>query len=168
MTIPSLPRDEVRPPTSAWVFGALCVAGQLLQLGLRGVNDSSPLLLAFSAGLCALVVTWFAAGVLRARGGRVVVVSLLLALVAFVDVVSLCFADDVHGRDVVEVAISVATLAALFAYGRTDYFRVQQAYGGRLRVSLGGLLLLAAIAGGLGGVIHDPASGSGSSVQVEL
>lgn len=160
------PPDFVDEPPSVpgeiWVFGWSFVAEGALQLLVRGPKDDAVSAVA-SMALSALVVTFFAAGVLRARGIRLGIVAVLLGLGLVVGVIGLLIDPTVSG--VLAVAFSGLQAGLLWRYTRTPWFAWQ-----RTRPSAGPsltpILAVAVLAGLLGGLIAAPDAERGFDVQL--
>lgn len=145
-----------RLPDSAWVLGWLFLGGQVVQILQRGFNQSGPAWVVLSVVLTAVVVRWFAAGVLRARTGRLVVVWILLSL-------GLLF--SLLGGDLLVTAFTAAQLVALGVFSSTDYFRIQRTRNDATSVEIGGVLVLAVVVGILGGLT---AQSDGDNPPIQL
>jgi glucose dehydrogenase len=153
-----------RLPRSAWVFAWLCLAGGLLQLLLRGLSESDPIWVVLSAALSAVVVRWFASGVLQARTARLVVVWVLLCLVVLLGVVGTRSDADVPG--LLDLLVSVAEVIALGVFCATPYFRRQRTPPAP-RADLGAVLAIAVVVGVLGGATA-PAVGDNPPHQLRI
>ncbi|GAA4705743.1 hypothetical protein [Nocardioides conyzicola] len=155
-----------RMPSSAWAFAGLCVAGQLVQLAHRGLSRSDGVGVFLSMALTALVVSWFAAGVLRGRTVRLVIVWILIGLgtvlTGFGIVVDL---SDANGWDLLDLLLSLGQVAALAAFCSTDYLRWQRAHPDQPGPGIGGLVAVALVVGLLGGMT---ASSDDGSSQIRL
>jgi hypothetical protein len=168
MTSPALAREGLRLPSVAWTFGLTWVVDGVLQLLRRGVNDSDGLALVASAVLSAAVVTWFAAGVLRARGFRLVVVWIAIVLGGLLELLALADADFMDLSLWVMLAVTAAQVVTLRELTRTPYFHAQQAQRGRVPVDLGGLLAVAVLVGVMGGMTAPATGSDGQSIHVGL
>jgi len=147
-----------RLPGSAWVLAWLFLADQVVGVVQRGLSRSDAVWVALSVVLTAVVVRWFAAGVLRARTGRLVVVWVLLALVLLFSLLS---------GDLLALAFAAAELAALGAFSSTDYFRRQRSRHDATSWDLGGLLAIAVVVGVLGG-ITAPVDGNDAPMHLRI
>jgi hypothetical protein len=154
-----------RLPRSAWVFAWLCLGGQVVQLLLRGPNESDPVWVVLSVVLSALVVRWFASGVLRARTARLVVVWVLLCLVLLLGIAGTLVGVDVPG--VVGLLVSTGEVIALAVFCSTPYFRRRRARRDAPRADLAGILAIAVVVGVLGGVTA-PAVGDNPPAQLRI
>jgi hypothetical protein len=154
---------EARPvPGEIWVFGWSFVAEGALQLLVRGPKDDAVSAVA-SMVLSALVVTFFAAGVVRARGIRVGIVAVLIGLGLVVGVVGLLVDPTVSG--VLAVVFSGLQAWLLWRYTRTPWFawqRTRPSAGPSLTPILG----VAVLAGLLGGLSATPNADRGFEVRV--
>lgn len=158
------PPAAVTLPGSAWAFGGLCLVGEALQLLDRGPSTSDAVVVVLSVVLSALLVWWFANGVMRARSGRVIVVWVLLALNAGLQFVATMAAgvDGASGLAWLAVALSLGQVGAYAVYSRSAYFRSQEMLHGRAGVALGGILLLAVLTGAMGGLTQPVGQRDGS------
>lgn len=149
--------DHLELPAEIWLFGWSFVVEGVLQLVVRGPKDDAFSIVA-SVALSVLVVTFFAAGVVRARGFRLGVVAVLLGLGLVLGVAGLLVEPEVRAA----VAVGFTALQAwlLWRYSRTSWFARQRTRpsGGP---SLVPILALAVLAGALGGltVMDDPEPG---------
>jgi hypothetical protein len=145
-----------RLPVSAWVLGWLFLADQLVGLVQRGLSRSDAVWVVLSVVLTAVVVRWFAAGILRARTGRLVVVWVLLALVLLFSLL---------GGDLLATTFAAAQIAALGVFSSTDYFRRQRSRHDATGRQLRALLAIAVVVGILGGIT---ASADGDDAPMHL
>jgi hypothetical protein len=152
-------------PASAWVLGWACLAAQVVSLSERGATDLVSALI--SVPLSALVVAWVSWGVLRARTVRTWLAAILLLVVALLAVLGLVV--DVSLSAVVGAVASVVAVVALVAYTRTDWYAGLRGETQRGIPALRGLVVLAVVVGGLGGLTTAPGDeGSGFHVRVGL
>lgn len=146
-----------RLPASAWALGWVFLAGQVLQLLDRGVTRAGTSWALVSMVLSALLIAWFAAGVLRARPTRTFVVWLVmfievgLGLIAVV--VPLVTRTSVSGSSALGFAAALVEIFTLAVYCRSDCYLQLREGGSTARLpSLAGILILAALVGALGGI----------------
>jgi hypothetical protein len=140
------------------------VALEGLRLADRGVSRSGPVLL--SVILTALVVAWFASGVLRGRRVRAGIVAVLLVLGVLLQIAGIV-SGTVEPGSLLQLAVAVVQLGALRAVCRSGYFRAQQLPAACRRPAgpeIGALLALAVVAGALGGLTAPP----GDDVRPQL
>ena len=128
-----------------------------MHLRRRGPKDDAGSAV-LSMVLSALVVTFFAAGVVRARGVRLAVVAVLLALALVLGLAGLVVHLTLLGM--VTAGFSALQAWLLWHYTRTPWFawqRTRPAGGPSLRP----ILAVAVLAGALGGltVTQDPEPG---------
>jgi hypothetical protein len=155
-----------RLPTSAWLLGWASVALEVLRVADRGISRSGPFLVLLSMTLTALVVAWFAAGVLRARMPRLAVVWLLLAAGVLLQLVGLMRGMAGPGA-LLQLVAAVVQAAALGALCRSAWFRSQREAGRRgAGPEIGAVLALAVVAGALGGLAAPP--GDDAPVQLRI
>jgi hypothetical protein len=147
------------------VLAWLCLGGQLLQLLLRGPSESDPVWVLLSVVLSAVVVRWFASGVLRARTGRLVVVWALLCLVMLLGVLGTLSGAEAPG--VVDLLATTAQVVALGVFCSTPYFRRRRARPDAPRADLAGVLAIAVAVGVLGGATA-PAVGDNPPIQLRI
>ena len=164
-----LPHERAVPdrlPVAAWWLAAASVLAQGAAFADRGMKSDEGWTMVVSMLIGALVIWWFASGVLSARTGRLVVTWLLLGLVLVAESVSVV-GDALDGRagmPVVHLATSVLMLGSLWWFTRTPYFawqRTRPTHPGPSRV---GVLAVAVLVGLSAGVVQpDP---DGLSVQL--
>lgn len=170
--IPEQPADPVgtldqaapapdRLPDAAWALGLVCLVGQLARLAEVGITDLDTW--PVSSLLGALIVGWFANGVLTARTVRLWIVWFLFGILVPLQLLAVVHAglEGLAGWPGVNLVLAVVQLAALAWFCRSDYFawqRTRPAVPGPSRASL---LAVAALVGVLGGVIAVPETGNG-------
>ncbi|WP_028643795.1 hypothetical protein [Nocardioides sp. URHA0020] len=164
MTQPAVPADD-RLPRSAYVLAGLFLADQLLQLQDHGLSRSDGVWVLLSMVLSAAVVAWFAAGVLRARTVRLVVVWVLLGLAALLGVIGTLSGPDVRG--LIDLAFTVGELVALGVFCSTHYFQRQRARAPGPGAHLGAVLAVSAVVGLLGG-LTAPTDGDNPPTQLRI
>ena len=166
-TGPVLP-DPVpdRLPAAAWALAGSSVLGQAVAFAERGMKSGEEWAMVVSMLLGALIVWWFASGVLSARTGRVVVVWLLLVLGFVVETVAVV---DEAGRGEVgmpalHLASTVVMIASLMWFSTTPYYYWQRT---RPRVpgpSRSGVLAVAVLVGLSAGLLDS----GGAPVDVQI
>lgn len=167
-TIDSAPPAVDKLPLSAWVLAWLFLLGQVAWLFARGVNSSDALWVVVSMAASALVVRWFADGVLRARTVRLVIVWLALsATISFSFVALAIDATGATAADLVAFACEIAQLIALGVFCTTDYFKDRRAHPNMPRAALAPLLLIAVATGLLGG-LTAPAGGDAPPMHLKV
>lgn len=150
-------------PTSAWLLGWASLAVQLLSLVERGPADVESALL--SAPLSALAVAWVSYGVLRARMVRTWLAGIIMLLVAFFGLVALVV--DPSPFALLEALTGVVAFGALADYVRSDFFASRRQDPDRPGPDLGGLVALAVVVGGLGGLTAPAGpTGQGSGFHI--
>jgi hypothetical protein len=155
-------------PPSAYALAWLCLAGQVPPLAMRGLSESDGVWVLLSMVLSALIVGWFAAGVLRGRTVRLVIAWVVLGLAAlFTAIGFLADLSDVGGWDVLLLLASVGQVVALAAFCSSDYFRWQRANRELLGPDISALVAIAVVVGLLGGMIA-PASGASAPIQLRI
>jgi len=163
-----VPPADARLPPSAYVFAWLCLLAQLPTLASRGLSDSDGVWVVLSMVLSALVVAWFAAGVLRGRTVRLVIVWVLLVvgtvLTGLGVVVDL---PHTSGWDLVLLLLSIGQVGALAAFCSSDYFRWQRAHPPEAGPDISALVSVALVVGLVGG-LTAPADGKSSPIQVRI
>jgi len=157
-----------RLPPSAWAFGWLCLAAQVLALLDRGHSSADAPWVLVSMLLSALVVAWFARGVLTGARGRTAVVYVLLAiglLLHAFDAIASPSALDWLG-----LLIALVQLGALMTYTASDDYQAMRRAGGARPEAvehIGALLVVAVLTGALGGLTADP-NGNDSPIQLRV
>lgn len=161
---PTAGGPETQPvlPGAIWAFGASFVVEGVLQLLLRGAKDDAPSIVA-SVVLSALVVTWFAHGVVRARMVRFWIVAVLLGLGLVLGSIGLALEPTATGA--VAVAFSALQAVLLWQYAQSPWFAWQRSRPAD-GPPLGGILAVAALAGALGGLTATPGSTAELTVRV--
>lgn len=160
---PAGPADESRSlPVEIWLFGWSFVVEAALQLLVRGAKDDAVSAVG-SMVLSALVVTFFAAGVVRARGIRLGIVAVLIGLGLVLGAVGILVDPTASGA--LAVVFSGLQAWLLWRYTRTPWFAWQ-----RTRPSSGPslmpILAVAVLAGLLGGLTAMPSTDPGFEVRV--
>lgn len=152
-------------PGVIWAFGTSFVVEGILQLLLRGPKDDAPSIVA-SVLLSALVVTWFAHGVLRARMVRFWIVAVLLGLGLVLGTVGLFIEPTVGGA--VAAGFSALQAVLLWQYAHSPWLAWQRSRpsGPVEGPQLGGILAVAALAGALGGLTATPGPTAELTVRV--
>ncbi|KRF21022.1 hypothetical protein ASG90_00980 [Nocardioides sp. Soil797] len=155
-------------PQSAWTIAWLFLVGQVVLLMTRGVNPADWPMVVVSMLLTAVIVRWFASGVLRARTVRLVIVWILLSLTAVLSIVGLLIDPAATTAvDLVNFAFTVAELVALAAFCRTTWFKDHRRSPNVSRSALTPLLLVVVASGLLGG-LTAPFGGDASPTQISV
>lgn len=147
-----------RLPVAAWWLAVSSVLAQAVAIVDRGVKNIDAMV-PVSMLIGALVIWWFAAGVLSARTGRLVVTWLLLGLVLVAESVSVVddALDGGAGMPVLHLATSVLMLGSLWRFTRTPYFAWQRTRPAHPGPSRAGVLAVAVLVGLSAGVVQpDP------------
>ncbi|MFZ2502483.1 MAG: hypothetical protein WAW88_07425 [Nocardioides sp.] len=152
-------------PTAAWAMAWLFLVGQLLALAARGPTSAELPWMVASMATTAVVVRWFADGVLRARAVRLIVVWILLSATTCLDFVGLHRGAD--AAPVLAFALSVSQLIALAVFVTTDYFKERRSRPDIPRSALAPLLMIAIATGLLGG-LTAPHQGEANSMQLRV
>lgn len=155
--------QPLEAPPAAWALACACLGGQVLMLAEQGAQSEDAILGSMLLG--ALVVGWVAHGVLTGRTVRLAFVWILFVVAAIANTVGVV--DHLTGWGFVHLVASVAQLACLAWFTRTDYFAGQRAKPRHQRPPLGALIAVAIVAGALGGVIGATDS-SPTHVQVDF
>lgn len=160
---------EAEPvPTVAWAMAWLFLAGQVAGLMVRGVrSDDLPWTLA-SMLVAAVVVRWFADGVLRARTVRLVVVWIALSAAVCLALAGILSGTTATSVDAVTLVFSVGQLVALGLFGTTAYFKACRSGSEVSAPTVAPLLLIAVATGLLGGMTASLPDGSATQVQIRL
>ncbi|KQW47681.1 hypothetical protein ASC77_14720 [Nocardioides sp. Root1257] len=157
-----------RLPVSAYVFAWLCLAAQLPGLATRGLSDSDGVWVVLSMVLSALIVGWFAAGVLRGRTVRLVLVWILLGLGALFTAIGIVAdLEHVGGWDLLLLLVTIGQVGALVAFCSTDYFRWQRSQPADAGPEISTLVAIAVVVGLLGGMTAA-ADGTGTPTQLRV
>lgn len=157
-----------RMPASAWVLAWTCLAGAVLGLLTRGPSRADAVSVMISVALSALVVGWVSAGVLQARPVRFWFAAILVGLVTVLSLVGVVVQlPTPEVVDLLDLALTAATLGALVAFSRTSYFRAHRADPARPDPALARLVLIAVVVGMLGG-LAAPAPGRDERHQIQV
>lgn len=153
-------------PTSIWVVAWSSLLGQVVVLVPSGVREADASM-AGSVLLSALVVGWVSAGVVRARTVRLVIAWVVLVLIFLADLVGLVTAAGAERWWLaLSLATTVATLLALIAFRRSDWFAWQRTRpASHHGASVVPLVVVAVLTGGLGG-LTDPGGRLEAEVRV--
>lgn len=141
--------EPTKLPAVAWAFALSCLVGQLIVLAHHGRDESNQLVGSMLLG--AVVIGWFAWGVLRAKTVRMILVWTLYSIATLgqtIDVV-----DNPAGWDLANWAVTVVQFGLFIAFTRTAYYRWQASRPTAKGPSLAGLVAIAVLVGGLGGVV---------------
>lgn len=148
-----------RLPTAAWALALSSVLAQVvtaLDDGLR----SGGLDVVVSMLIGALVVWWFAAGVLAARTGRLVVTWLLLVVVAVAEVVTVIDVGPGEGGIwLLHLATTLAMIGSLMWFSTTPYYywqRTRPRVGGPSRAGILAVAVVVGLSAGLVQVDRSP------------
>ena len=157
-----------RMPPSAYVFAWLCLVAQLPALATRGVSDADGVWVLLSMVLSALVVGWFAIGVLRGRTVRLVLAWIIVALgTVLTGVGVVVHLSHPSGWDLLLLLVSIGQIGALAAFCSTPYFQWRRAQPSAPGPDIGALVAIAVVVGLLGG-LTAPADGDRSPVQLRV
>jgi uncharacterized membrane protein YfcA len=156
-------------PTSAWVMSWAWLAGQAVSVAQRGFQDNELGLALLSMLLSGLVVGWFAAGVLRGRKVRVVIVWVLTVLLAVLELVGLFVSLDAGDFlwTLAALATSLVTIAAFARFCRSDYYRWQRDRPAEQGPRIGQLVTIGVVVGVLGGLV-GPVEGQSVNVNISV
>lgn len=142
-------------PLAAGLIGLFGILGELALIADEGPSPANPGL-PISMTLTALLVVWVSYGVLAGRTGRLVLVTIVVALSV------LGYAWDVvdrpvwHDWSLVHLVLTLAMAGALVALVRSPFHRWQRAHHDLSRAPIVGVLLLAAVCGALGPLSPEP------------
>jgi len=154
--------EPTKVPAAAWAFALSCLAGQLIVVAHHGRDDSNQLLGSMILG--ALVIAFFAHGVLRARTVRMILVWTIYVVATLgltIDAVR-----DPSSWTLANWAITVVQFALFIRFTRTDYYKWQASRPRTKGPSLAGLIVIAVLVGALGGYAGAAGvSGNGAHVR---
>lgn len=159
-----------RLPTAAWALAGSSVLAQAVAFADQGVKADEGWAVLISMLLGALVIWWFAAGVLSARTGRVVVTWVLLVVAFVAEAVTVV---DEAGRGEVGLPLlhlvtSVAMIGSFAWFSTTPYYYWQRT---RPRVdgpSRSGVLTVAVLVGLSAGLVQPGGGEPGMHLEVNL
>jgi hypothetical protein len=145
------------PPLPVWALAVavLSVLGELAFIGEAGVRSGNPGL-PVSMVLTALGTVWITYGVLAGRTTHLIVAYVVMGVVAVAASWRFLAGAGHPGWALAQALLALAAPAALFALVRSPYHAWQRTHHDVSEVPIGGVLLLAAVAGLLG-----PLSGPG-------
>ena len=146
-------------PTEIAVLAWASLAGQVVVLADRGVNQVNGVSLLGSMALGALLVGYVAAGVIRARPVRVALAWIVLVVSLVAECVGLGYLDGLREAIVAlaSLATTVVALVALYRFGRTPWYAWQRTRPpSRHGASIRGLVAIGVVVGVLGGVVGVP------------
>lgn len=156
-----VPRPPVpdRLPAAAWALAWSSVLAQAVAFADHGVKSDEGWAVVLSMLVGALVIWWFAAGVLSARTGRLVVTWVLLVLAFVAETVAVV--DDALagtvGMPLLHLVSTVAMLASLGWFTTTAYYAWQRTRPRVSGPSRSGVLAVAVLVGLSAGVLDtDP------------
>lgn len=145
-----------RVPAAAWALAWSSGLAQAVAFADQGVRNDEVWEVVISMLAGALVIWWFAAGVLSARTGRLVVTWILLVLAFVVETVSVV--DDalagVVGMPLLHLVSSVVMLASLAWFTTTPYYAWQRTRPRVSGPSRAGVLTVAVLVGLSAGVVQ--------------
>ena len=159
-----------RLPAAAWALAGSSVLGQAVAFADRGVKSDEAWAVVLSMLLGALIIGWFAAGVLSARTGRVVVTWLLLVVAFVAESVAVV---DAAGRGQVGIPVlhlvsTVAMIASLMWFSTTPYYFWQRTRSRVPGPSRSGVLAVAVLVGLSAGLVQPGGEESLMNVEVNL
>ena len=149
-------------PTAIWVFGWSFVVEGVIRLLTVGPKDDA-VSAVVSMLLSALVVSFFAAGVLRARAVRTTIVAVLVGLGLVLGVVGVVAEATVDGS--LALAFSALQAVLLWRYTRSPWWAWQRTrpVGGP---SPAPVLAVAVLAGLVGGLPATPTESPDVTIRV--
>lgn len=136
-------------PAVAWAFAWSWLVEQVLSMAVHGSQTSDQIPLSVILG--ALVATWVALGVIRARTIRVAFVWIVLVLAGIAGVLDL--ADNGPASDLVFLIVTGTQLVLFTKFTRTPYYAWQKSRPRDPGPSLAGMVAIAIAVGVLGGVV---------------
>ena len=146
----------LRMPTAAWALAWSSVLAQVVTIADRGTRSDEAWAVVVSMLVGALIIRWFASGVLSARTGRLVVTWVLLVLAFVVETVAVvdeALSGQV-GMPALHLVTSVLMLGSLWWFTRTSYFAWQRTRPRRPGPSRAGVLAVAVVVGLSAGVVQ--------------
>lgn len=155
---PPAPQQQI--PPVLWAFALSYLVSQLMNLAYYGTRSGQSVILSVLLG--AVIVTLVSYGVVRARPVAFWFVAVLVVLALVFELIGLSGGADLW--DGVNVLISGAQVALLYAYRKTEWYvwqRTKPSDG----PSLVPVLAIAALVGVLGGVVDSPTVGTDVSVS---
>ena len=155
-----------RLPAAAWALAVFSVLAQVVTAIDDGIRTGG-LDVVVSMLIGALVIWWFAAGVLSARTVRLVITWVLLVLAAVVELVTVIDVglSGQGGLPLLHLATSLAMIGSLMWFSTTPYYSWQR---NRPRVSgppRAGILAVAVVVGLSAGLVQPD---DGAPVNVQL
>jgi hypothetical protein len=158
-------------PRSIWVVAWASLAGQVLLVLRHGgrVDDEASQVLSMAFG--ALLVGYVSAGVVRARRVRIVLAWIALALAFIGALADLVSVDDLGqlAHAVLALAAGAVSLVGLAKFGRSDWYAWQRTRpSARDGASIGRLVVVGVLVGGLGGYVGLVDAGVTTRVNVNV
>jgi hypothetical protein len=155
-----------RLPAAAWALAVSSVLAQVVTFLDDGVRTGG-FDVVVSMLIGALVIWWFAAGVLSARTVRLVITWVLLVLGAVVELVTVIDVGPPGqgGLPLLRLATSLAMLGSLMWFSTTPYYFWQRSRPRVSGPSRAGILAVAVLVGLSAGLVHVD---DGASVDVQL
>lgn len=144
-----------RLPAAAWALAVSSVLAQVVTVAEDGLRTGG-LDVVMSMLIGALVIWWFAAGVLSARTVRLVITWVLLVLAAVVELVTVIDVGPVGqgGLPLLHLATSMAMLGSLMWFSTTPYYSWQRSRPRAGGPSRAGILAVAVVVGLSAGVVQ--------------
>lgn len=145
-----------RLPAAAWAVAWSSVLAQAVAFVDHGVKSDEGLEVVVSMLIGALVIWWFAAGVLSARTGRLVVTWLLL-VIAFVAEAATVVDEALRGQvglPALHLVSTVAMIGSLMWFSTTPYYYWQRTRPRVSAPSRSGVLAVAVLVGLSAGLVR--------------
>jgi hypothetical protein len=145
-----------RLPAAAWALAWASVLTQALTVADRGLRSDEGWAVVISMLIGALVIWWFAAGVLSARTGRLVVTWLLLVIV-FVAEAATVVDEALRGQvgmPALHLVSTMAMIGSLMWFSTTPYYFWQRTRPRVSGPSRSGVLAVAVLVGLSAGLVE--------------
>jgi len=154
-----------RLPAAAWSLALSSMLAQVVTVVDNGIRTEG-FDVVVSMLLGALIIWWFAAGVLSARTGRLVVTWLLLIVLAVAELVTVIdIGPGDRGFPLMHLATTLAMIGSLMWFSTTPYYSWQRTRPRASGPSRAGILAVAVLVGLSAGLVQ---SDDGSPVDIQL
>lgn len=166
-----MPESAPPLPRSIWLVAWASLAGQALLVLRNGGRVDDDVSQVVSMVLGALLVGWVSAGVVRARGMRIVLAWVVLTLGFIGGVAEVIWTHDLGGlvHAVLMLATSAASLLGLATFRRSDWYAWQRTRpAAREGASIRRLVAIGVLVGALGGYVGLGDGGISMRVNVDV
>jgi hypothetical protein len=156
-------------PSEIKVLAWASVAGQVAVLVRQGMNSGDDISMLLSMVGGAVIVSYVAAGVVRARPVRVALAWIVLVLSLVAELIGLAYVDSPGEAAIAlgSLGTTVVALVALNGFRRTAWYAWQRTRPPtHLGARIGGLVAIGVLVGVLGGIAGSSEDGINMTVRV--